>query len=528
MQAKYDLIIKDGIIIDGSNQPAKVSDLGIIKDRISFVGKLSPNQGKRIIQAKGKVVAPGFIDIHSHSDFTLLADPKAESKVYQGVTTEVIGQCGVSGGPMKGEVRERRKAELADLGIRLNWSTLAEYFYRLEEAQPIVNVATLVGHGNLRGAVAGYANRSLSRSELKKIAGLLEQSLSMGAWGISTGLIYPPGIYSTTEELKTLTQIVADWGGVYATHLRSEGDRLIEAIGEAIHLAEATGVSLQISHLKTYGGKNWRKLTQVFKLIEDYQKKGLNIHADRYPYTASSTDLDVLLPPWVGEDGNEEALKRLADRQLQKKITEEIIAQNPEPQFWEKIMVASVKTAKNRPFEGKTLAEISSLRKQAPGEVLCNLLKEEKLKVGAIFFFMSESNLKQILKKDYVMIGSDSAARSTSGILHHGNPHPRGFGTFPRVLKRYAGKGKPLSLETAVYKMTGLSVKKLGLPFRGLIQSGYYADLIIFDPEKIRDRADYRNPFRYPTGIEYVIINGEEVIAQSALTGKRPGKVLRR
>jgi N-acyl-D-amino-acid deacylase len=262
----YDLIIQEGLIVDGTNCPGKRGDVGILKDRIVFMGELTRDQGKKILSAAGKVVAPGFIDIHSHSDFTLL-DPQA-SKVYQGVTTELIGQCGVSAAPLEGAVRERRKAELTDLGIPLTWTTLSEYFLRLEEAPPIVNIATLVGHGNLRGSVVGYENRPTSQSELKKMVALLCQGLNSGAFGLSTGLIYPPGVYSTIEELQVLTKVVAESRGLYATHLRSEGEGLVEAIQEALHIAETVGVSLQISHLKTHGEKNWGKLARVFQLIE--------------------------------------------------------------------------------------------------------------------------------------------------------------------------------------------------------------------------------------------------------------------
>ena len=524
----YDLIIKEGLIVDGTNCPGEKGDVGILKGRIAFIGELPRDQGGEIISAEGKVVAPGFIDIHSHSDFNLLADPQAESKVCQGVTTELIGQCGVSAAPLEGAVRERKKAELTDLGINLTWTTLNEYFLRLEEAPPIVNIAALVGHGNLRGTVVGYENRPASKTELKKMATLLSQSLSEGAFGLSTGLIYPPGVYSKNEELLALTKVVAESGGLYATHLRSEGEALVEAIQEALHLAEETGVSIQISHLKTYGVKNWDKLPKVFQLIEDSQKKGLSIHADRYPYTASSTDLDMLLLSWAWEGGNQKELDRLSDPDTKKKMTEEILSQNSDPEFWEKVMISSVKKEKNRWLEGKTLAEISSYKKAAPWEMLYDILCEDELGISAIFFFMNEDNLKQILLKDYVMIGTDSSARSVTGILRRGKPHPRGFGTYPRILRRYTGQGKILSLETAIHKMTGLPAKKLGFQDRGIIRPGCYADLVIFDPHTVCDCSDYENPFRYPVGIEHVFINGEEVISQGIVTGRRPGKILKK
>ena len=524
----YDIVIKDGFLIDGSGKPGQRGDIGILGDRIEEIGECPVNQGRKVIWARGKVVAPGFIDIHSHSDFTILAHPGAESKVYQGVTTELVGQCGISGAPMMGEFRARKKDGLSDLGISVNWSTLNEYFCRLGEVQPIVNIATLVGQGNLRGAVIGYINRRPLKDEIKQMKKLLLQSLEMGAFGLSTGLIYPPGVYSSTQELIELVKLVAQTDGIYATHIRNEGNELIESVKEAIYIAERTGVSLQISHLKTWGRRNWKKLSSIFQIIDDSRKKGLNVHADRYPYTASSTDLDVLLPSWAWEGGKEEELRRLADPDSQKRMAEDILSQNPEADFWDKIMISTVKNNKNRLLEGKTLAEISIQRKCTPWEVLFQILKEEELKVSANFFFMSEENLSQILSQDYVLIGTDSAARSVSGILRKGKPHPRGFGTYPRILCRWTGSGKLFSSETAIHKMTGLPAKKIGLNGRGLIQKGYFADLVIFDPSTIKDQADFDNPFQYPTGIEYVIINGIEVISNGKLTGKRPGRVLRK
>ena len=524
----YDILIKDGFIVDGTGQPGMKGSIGIVGERIAVIGECSVNQARKVICAEGKVVAPGFIDIHAHSDFNLLINPGAESKLCQGITTELLGQCGVSGAPMEGEVRERKRKELMDLGLSVNWSTMSEYLLRLEEAQPTVNIATLVGHGTLRGAVVGYDNRRPSKNELNRMKARLLQSLKMGAFGLSTGLIYPPGVYSSTEELMALTKLVAESGSIYATHLRSEGDELLESLEEAIDLAEKTGVSLQISHLKTYGRRNWTKLPLVFGIIEDSRKRGVNVHADRYPYVASSTDLDVLLPSWAWEGGRERELKHLADPVSQKRMTNEILSNDPEPDFWDKVIISTVKNERSRYLEGKTLAEISAQKKQAPWNFLYELLKKEEMKVGAIFFFMSEENLRQILSKDYVMIGTDSAARSVSGILRRGKPHPRCFGTCPRILCQWTGEGKLLSLETAIYKMAGLPAKKLGLNDRGLIKPHYFADLVVFDPSTIKDQADYDDPFQYPIGIEQVVINGVEVISEGEMTGKRPGKVLRK
>ncbi|MCD6352803.1 MAG: D-aminoacylase, partial [Proteobacteria bacterium] len=517
------------LIIDGTGQAGRKGDVGISGEKIIFAGE--PFSGcweGKIICAEGKVVAPGFIDIHSHSDFNLLLNPKAESKVCQGVTTELVGQCGVSGAPLEGAVKKRKKDELVDSGLSINWSTLNEYLLRLEEVEPIVNVATLVGHGNLRGAVAGYENRPATKKELQKMKTLLAKSLEMGAFGLSTGLIYPPGIYSSAEELLALTKLVAEFGGIYATHLRSEGDELIESVQEALFIAEETGVSLQLSHLKTQGKRNWTKLPSLFRMIEDSRRKGINVHADRYPYTASSTDLDILLPSWAWEGGGEKELKHLEEPDSQDKMTKEILFHNPEPEFWDNVIIATVKNEKNRYLEGKTLTEIAAQKKRDPWDVLYKLLREEELNVSANFFFMSEENLKQILSKEYCMIGTDSAARSVSGILSRGKPHPRGFGTYPRILHRWTGPGKLFSMETAIHKMTGLPAKKIGLDNRGIIRTGYFADLVVFNPSAVKDQADYGNPFQCPVGIEHVFVNGEEIVTDGKITGKKPGKILRK
>lgn len=522
----FDLIIKNGLVIDGSGKPGRTADVAIAGDRIKGVGAFPAEQAYQVIDADQKVVAPGFIDIHSHSDFTLLADPQADGKIRQGITTELIGLCGLSGAPMLGDFRERRAEELASRGISLTWSNLTEYFACLEEARPADNVATLVGHGNLRGGIIGYGDRPALDEELRQMASLLVQSLEMGAFGLSTGLIYPPGVYSSSKELETLTTIVADQGGIYATHLRSEGDYLEEALTEAIFLVEETGVSLQISHLKTYGRRNWLKLPAAFRIIENARSRGLSVHADRYPYTASFTDLDVLLPAWAWEGGKARTLERLADPAMRQRMTDEILALHAEPDWWKHVIVASVRGEKNRSYSGRSLAEIAVDHEQYPWTVLYDILQEEELDATAFFFAMSEENLEKILAKEYVMIGTDSAVRSLSGTSEKGKPHPRCFGTYPRVLAHWTGRGKLLSWEQAIHKMTGMPAAKLGLTDRGYVQPNCYADLVIIDPATICDLADYQNPFQAPVGIEHVIVNGERVLSEGELTGRRPGRVL--
>jgi N-acyl-D-amino-acid deacylase len=357
---------------------------------------------------------------------------------------------------------------------------------------------------------------------------LLEQSLAAGSFGLSSGLVYPPGVYASAEELTHLLHLVSRYGGIYATHLRSEGDKIEEAIAEALLVAEKARVSLQIAHLKTYGKRNWPKLPAAFQLIENARKRGLSVHADRYPYTASFTDLDVLLPPWVWEKGAQHELALLADPKARKKMTREILLINPEADFWQQVVIATVKSNQNRFAEGKSLARLADQKKQEPWEVLYDLLLDEALQITAVFFAMSDENLSKVLAKDYVMVGTDSAARSLSPVREEGKPHPRAFGTYPRILRKWAGPNKALSLEQAIYMMTGLPAQKLGLQDRGSIQSGYFADLVVFDPAAVRDLADYENPFQASEGIEQVFINGNLVWAEQTRTGKRPGKIIRK
>lgn len=524
----FDVLIKDAMVIDGSGGLSFEGSIGIEKDKISTIGNISESQAKTAIDAKGLAVSPGFIDIHSHSEFTLLADPRGEGKVMQGVTTEVSGNCGLSAGPLYGDYFERRKEDLRELGLGLSWHDLGEYFGALEEKGMSLNFATLIGHGNLRGSVVGYGDRKPTGKEMERMKSLLKDSLRAGGFGLSSGLIYPPGVYSDVEELIDLATVVKEFGGIYATHMRSEGDRLLEAVAEAVRIGEEAGIPVQISHLKTGGERNWHKLNGAFELIEAAGLRGVDVTADRYPYTASSTDLDAILPSWAYNGGTEEEIKRLSDPKTRKCLTDEILTRHPKEDYWETVMVASVGTERNRGFEGKTMAEVAREMDKEPCDALFDLLLEERLRVAAIYFSMSEENLRRILQKSYVMVASDSSARATGGPTRLGKPHPRTFGSFPRVLSKFVREEKVLTLEEAVKKMTSLPAKRLGLKDRGVLKTGAFADLVIFDPDKVRDTAGYTEPYAYPEGIHHVIVNGTFVVRDGFHTGKLPGRVLRR
>jgi N-acyl-D-amino-acid deacylase len=524
----FDIIIKNGLIVDGSGSPAVKQDVGIEGEKIEAIGDLTAAQAPLILDAEAQVVAPGFIDIHSHSEFNLLLNPSAESKVRQGVTTEVCGNCGVSPAPLIGEAKSHRQDSLSSFGLEIDWSSLGEYCTRVQNQGISLNVATLIGQGTVRASVMGYLNREATSEELSRMKDFLKREMEAGGFGLSLGLVYPPGVYTGIGELIELAKVVGEFNGIVTGHIRSEGDYLIEALSEVITIGREAGLPIQISHLKTSGEKNWGKLASVFYLIENTQAEGIDITADRYPYTSSSTDLDAILPSWAFEGGNEEELKRLRDEKTREEMKEEILRGHPHRDYWEKIRIASLSSSAHPDWEGRSIAEIAEKVKQPPCDFLFDLLIEERLQVGAIFFSMSETNLREILKKPYVMIGSDSSVRAHYGVLKKGKPHPRGFGTFPRILRKYVREEKILSLEEAIHKMTAQPARRLGLKERGLIQEGFYADLLVFDLERIRDTSTYEEPYQYPEGIRYVLVNGKMVLKNGETTGALPGKVLLR
>ena len=520
LPGRFSLLIRGGTVIDGTGGPARRADLGVAGDRLAAVGDLPRAEADRVIEAAELAVAPGFIDIHSHSDFTILIDPRAEGKVRQGVTTEAIGMCGTSASPLAGEKLARARERNKNRDLKIDWTDLEGYRGRVRERGTAVNLVPLTGQGNLRGSVVGYGERAASREEMKKMRALLERELEAGSRGISTGLVYPPGVFTGFEELAGLLRPVAEAGGIYSTHIRDESDRVEESVGEALALARETGVSLQIAHLKAQGRRNWGRLERCLERIEAARGEGLAVHCDRYPYLASATDLDILLPPWAVAGGPEAELKRLKDPATRKRLRQEIDRED-----WEAVLISRVSGPDNRELEGLNLDEAARLRGVDPSELFFSLLVEEELAVAALFFGMSSDNLVRVLAKPYAMVASDASARAVSGPLSRGFPHPRTFGTFPRVLGDFVREGA-LTLPGAVHKMTGLPAAKLGLADRGVIREGAAADLTLFDPEKVRPRSTYREPLNYPEGIEYVIVNGRTVVEPSGHTGRLPGVFL--
>ncbi len=456
---------------------------------------------------------------------------------------------------------KHREEDLKELGIRERWSNLREYFEILGKKGIALNFATLVGHGNLRACVAGYEDRKPERKEMQAMKALLKEAIAKGAIGMSTGLIYPPGVYSKTDEIIQLCKSLREiypllrnipqsplsnpplppfskgglgglpednyFTGIYTTHMRSEGENLLESIEEAIKIGRKSRIKVHISHIKTSGKENWHKIDDAISMIEDAQKNGIRITSDRYPYTAASTDLDTILPPWAYEGGMEEELKRLKSSRFQKKMKKEMLCKHPEMEYWEGVIVASVSSEKNRWMEGKSIAYIAHYESSEPIDIFFKILIEERLRVGAIFSSMNEDNLRRFLSLPYVMIGTDSSSRCTSGPTYKGKPHPRGFGSFPRFLGRYVRDNGVIGMSEAIHKITMLPAKTFDIDKRGVIRKGAFADLVIFDLEKIIDRATFDEPFLKPEGICYVIVNGLPAVWKGKPTGINAGRVLR-
>jgi N-acyl-D-amino-acid deacylase len=520
----FDLVIVGAEIVDGSGRSPRPGGIALQGDRIALVGEVSEAQGRRVIRAKGLVACPGFVDVHSHSDYFLLMNPKAESAVRQGVTTEIGGNCGYAAAPIWGEwweERARTYQELYDLDTR--WEGVKEYFIRLAAQGISINFGLLLGHNTIRGSAMGGAARPPTPEEFGAMVAAVRQGMQEGALGLSTGLAYAPACFALPEELVALARVTREEGGVLTCHMRSEGHGLLEAIQEILSVAKAAQIPLQISHLKTSGERNWGKLTEAFRLIEEARSHGQDVTADRYPYTASNTQLQAVLPNWALEGSREEQVKRLKDLQIRERLKAEL-----QDRRWGLIMIAEVTRQENKRYEGMRVKQAADLAGKEPVEFVQDLLYEEEARVDAIFFTMSEDNLRQILIKPYVMIGSDSGTRAHVGLLSRGRPHPRTFGTFPKVLGLYVREEHLLDLPTAVRKMTCEPCRRFGLKDRGLIAPGYYADLVLVNVDEVRDRATFEEPIQYPEGIRYVIVNGVVTVEEGEHTGARAGRVIRR
>jgi N-acyl-D-amino-acid deacylase len=526
----FDLVVRGGIVVDGTGAPAFRADVGLVGDTIAALGEIAPDQGRRVIDAAGLHVAPGFIDIHTHSDPDVLAYPTADSRVRQGVTTELAGNCGGSAAPLAGLGVAERREEWKDDGIDADWTDVASYLSRVEKAGISVNHALLVGQGTLRSNAIGDVDRPLSADEARTIARALEEALDQGVFGLSTGLEYVPGRYTPPSEIVELARLVARRGGLYASHIRNEEARLLEAVAEAIEVGRSSGVRVEIAHLKAGGESNWPKQGAALDLLESARRDGVAVLADAYPYTAYSTGLTILMEGWAREGGTAAILARLRDPETRARIRREVEAQvKGDPGSWERVVVSRVKTEKNRSRAvGRSLVEIATGWRLDPVDACLRLLEEEETAVSFIGHAMSPDNVEGVLRHPLVMIGSDGSSMAPVGKAAEARPHPRSYGTFPRVIGFYARERGIFDLPTAVRKMTSLPADQVGLGDRGRLARGKKADLVVFDAAKVRDTATFDDPHRYPEGIAHVLVNGVSVVERGAHTGARPGRALRR
>jgi len=531
----FDVIIKNGYMIDGTGNPWIKTDVGITKQKIVDIGKIDTKKASEIIDAFGLVVSPGFIDMHSHSDLVLLINPKAESKIRQGITTEVIGNCGGSAAPLNDLLKDEIKKTstfVKEAKLELDWSTMTEYLNRLGRQGVAVNVVSLVGHENIRVSTIGFDDRTPTKTELKEMKETLAQAMKDGAFGMSTGLIYPPGCYAKTDELIELSKVVAHYGGIYTSHIRGEGERLLDSVKEAIEIGEKGGLPVEISHHKAGGKANWGKVKESLKMMERARDRDTDVTCDVYPYIAASFGLSAMLPAWVHEGGTERMIERLRDAKTRGRLRREM--ENGSPSHpsplkaagWDATQIS--RCSKHSEFEGKTVAEIAQIKNVDPFDFVFDLLIEENASVSVVRFAMCEDDVRTVLQHPLSMIGTDGSAVAPYGVLSKGKPHPRSYGTFPRVLGKYVREEGILTLESAVRKMASLPAQKLGLRDRGLIREGMAADITIFDPEKVVDKASYADPHQYSIGIEYVLVNGKITIERGKHTGASVGKVLRK
>ncbi len=525
--ATFDLVLQGGQVVDGSGAPAYRADVGVASGRIIAIGDLKAAETATRLDASSCIVAPGFIDPHTHSDLTLLVDPEAHSKIRQGVTTEVIGNCGSSPAPLAGPHAAEIRLRAAGPGDQLDWDwrTFGDYLNRLRAARPAVNVVPLVGHVTLRIAAMGMENRPPVPEELARMQDLLAEALDAGAFGMSSGLMTPPSSYADTEELVALASTLRQHGALYFSHIRGEGSTLFRATAEAIEIGERAGVPVQIAHHKAAFRPNWGRMPYVTKLSEWAVERGVDVQFDVYPYTAGSAGLTQLLPDWAHEGGRQAMLGRLRDLATRARLRDEILAFGRE---WDKIYVTAVQSEANRHLEGKTLAEIGELCQREPVEVLFDLLLEEDGRAGMLHFIMDEADVEHVIKHPLSMIGSDGSALRADGPLGRGKPHPRSYGCFPRVLARYVREKRLLTLEQAIHKMTGAPAARLGLRSKGLLRWGMDADIVVFDPATVRDTATYPDPHRYPEGIRHVVVNGTLTVRDGRHTGARAGRILAR
>lgn len=526
----YDLLVRGAQVVDGSGQPAFVGDVGVIGERIVAVGASLEGTARRVFDAAHQVVAPGFVDAHTHDDLVVMRQHVAVPKVQQGITTLVIGNCGFSMAPSVPQygqaLQDYAAAVLGTDDESWDWPTVGAFLATLSKQSLGQHVCALLGHTALRVAVMGFESRPASEQELLAQESLLAEAMQSGAAGLSLGLMYVPGMYTPTTELVRLARVVSRYGGVVTSHMRGEGDQMLASLDEMISLAEQAEVAVHISHLKIIGRRNWGSIGRALERIVDARARGLSITVDMYPYTAGSTTITQILPPWLLEGGLAQTLRSLQDASVRQRVCRDFAHGLPgwenqvEMLGWERIVLASMQQESNRALEGLSIAEAATRLALTPEETLFRLLLEEEGRITIVVFSMDEHDVDQVIQSSFAMIGSDGLP------LRSGRPHPRLYGTFPRYLRRYVRELKSLQLEEAIHKITAFPAARFGIADHGLIQEGNVADLVIFDPEHIGDRATYDEPQRYPDGIAAVIVAGRSVVLVNQLQPDRPGHLI--
>ena len=531
----YDLVIADGRIVDGSGNPWFYGDVAIRADRIAAIARKIDANARRRIDAKGMIVAPGFIDMLGQSEISLLIDPRAESKVFQGITTEVTGEGG-SAAPLNDFILKELDPYFTHFKVTADWRTMGEYFDRLERNHSAINLASYVGATQIRQYVLHSDNRSPTPDELDQMRKLVAQSMEGGAVGISTSLVYAPAAYAKTDELIELAKVASRYGGVYATHMRNESNSIMQAIDEAIRIGKEANIPVEIFHLKVAGKQNWGKMAAVIKKIEDARAQGVDITADQYPYIAGATSLGASVPPWAAEGGTDKFVARLKDPATREKLKKEMRTPTTS---WENfylgadggkgILISSVLNRDLAKYEGKRISEVAKMMgKPDELDALFDLIVADNAQTGAIYFLMNEDDVKLAMKQPWVSVGVDHGEVATTGPLAEGNAHPRGYGSFPRILGKYVRDEHVLTLEEAIRKMTSLTANRVHLEGRGLLKTGFFADVVVFDPNEIHDVATFENPNHNSVGMQYVMVNGQLVVDDKSQTKNLPGRPLRR
>lgn len=538
----FDLIIRGGRVVDGTGAAARQADVGIAGERVAAVGDLAAAEAARVIDAAGCVVSPGFIDVHSHSDAYLLIEPDAPSKLTQGITTEINGQCGGSAAPRLGQARlssdwaSQTYPELTGAGALRKgeapgptWDTVASYRALFDAVRPAVNTVHFIGHNTVRAGVMGYEPRVAAPDEVREMCRRLEQALDEGGWGLTTGLLYQPGKHAGADEVLALARTAAAKGAMYATHMRSEGGHLLESVEEVLRLARETGVRVQVSHLKTSGKGNWHKIDALLELLNRVRDEGLPLHSDRYPYTAAGTDLDIVLPEWASAGGRDAILAALADPAARERVEAELDAGGRD---WATVMIGGGWSDEVRAFSGRTVAEAAAALGRSAAQTVCRFIELDGTRTGAFFFGMCAENLRRIYAQPWVMPGSDASVRAPWGPLGQDHPHPRAYGTMPRYLRLMTGReegfARVCGLEEAVRRMTGLPAAAFGIRDRGVLREGAFADVAVFAEEEMRDAATYAAPHQFSEGVRQVVVNGAVSFDNGRFTGERRGRFLER